>query len=108
MAGLAECWNHALFKDIITKVTNTEIYYRALDFYIAEHPLLLNDLLLGTLSLPVGHFASLVAYTFVWFRFVDLSNKLDHSRVVSIVRTRNHLPLIQKYLLHVQHEVIVI
>lgn len=42
-----------------------------------------------------------------WVPCIDLSNKLDHSRVVSIVRTRNHLPLIQKYLLHVQHEVIV-
>lgn len=28
-------------------MTNTEIYYRALDFYLVEHPLLLNDLLLG-------------------------------------------------------------
>jgi len=51
--------------------------------------------------------ASLVICEMVLIRLwrVDLSGKLDHSRVVSIVRTRSHLPLIQKYLLHVQHEV---
>ena len=30
--------------------------------------------------------------------------KLDHSRVITIVRRANHLPLIQKYLSHVQTE----
>jgi len=35
---------------------------------------------------------------------IELSTKLDHSRVVSILRQYNNLPLIDKYLLHVQHE----
>jgi len=69
-----------LFKEIIIQCANTEIYYRALDFYIREHPLLLSDLLL------------------------DLKEKLDHTRVVDRVKHAGHLPLIQKYLLHVQRE----
>jgi len=76
----AECWKHDLFKEIITQCANTEIYYRALDFYIREHPLLLSDLLL------------------------DMKDKLDHTRVVDRVKLTGHLPLIQKYLLHVQRD----
>lgn len=79
----AECWKHSLFKEIILQVSNTEIYYRALTFYLQEHPLMLNDLLL------------------------DLSGKLDHSRVVEIVQRVDHVPLIEKYLLHVQRENII-
>lgn len=75
-----EAWTNDKFKDVISKVSNTEIYYRAIDFYVQEHPLLLNDLLL------------------------DLSGNLDHTRVVSIIRSKNYLALIQKYLLHVQRE----
>jgi clathrin heavy chain len=76
----AEAWKHALFKEIILQVSNSEIYYRAIHFYMAEHPLLLNDLLL------------------------DLAQKLDHSRVVHIVDRADNLPLIEKYLLHVQRD----
>jgi len=76
----AECWKHDLFKEIIIQCANTEIYYRALDFYVREHPLLLSDLLL------------------------DLKEKLDHTRVVDRVKSTGHLPLVQKYLLHVQRE----
>jgi len=76
----SECWKHDLFKEIIIQCANTEIYYRAVDFYILEHPLLLSDLLL------------------------DLKEKLDHTRVVNRVKAAGHLPLIQKYLLHVQRD----
>jgi len=76
----AECWEHKLFKEILGQVANTEIYYRAIDFYVNEHPLELNDLLL------------------------DMAAKLDHSRVVEKIRSVNHIPLIFKYLLHVQHD----
>ena len=76
----AESWKHALFKEIIMQVSNTEIYYRAINFYLQEHPLLLNDLLL------------------------DLSQKLDHSRVVMVVDRTGHLALTDKYLLHVQRD----
>jgi clathrin heavy chain len=74
------CWEHKLFKDTTQKVGNSELYYRAIDFYIAEHPLELNDLLL------------------------DLANRLDHTRAVRQVKDLNHLPLIKKYLLHAQRE----
>ena len=76
----AESWKHALFKEIIIQVSNSEIYYRAISFYLQEHPLLLNDLLL------------------------DLSQKLDHSRVVMVVDRTGHLALTDKYLLHVQRD----
>jgi len=76
----AECWNHSLFKEIIKKVSNTEMYYKAITFYLQEHPLLLTDLL------------------------IELSTQLDHTRVVDLVSRHGHLPLIEKYLLHVQRE----
>ena len=38
-------WEHMLFKDVVVKVANVEIYYRALQFYLDENPQLLNDLL---------------------------------------------------------------
>jgi len=72
----AQAWEHKLFKEILNKVPNHEYYYRAIDFYMAEHPLLLNDLL------------------------TDL--KVDHSRVVN--KLKAHLPLIERYLLQVQRE----
>jgi len=76
----AECWKHPLFKEIILQVSNTEIFYKAINFYVSEHPLLLNDLLL------------------------DLSAKLDHSRVVDLLSRVGHIALIDKYLLQVQRE----
>ena len=42
----AECWEHELFKQTIKQVTNTEVYYKGASFYLEEHPLLLNDLLM--------------------------------------------------------------
>jgi len=57
-----------------------EIYYKGVDFYLSEHPLLTNDLLL------------------------DLVSQLDASRVVNMVKPTGKLPLIQKYLLHVQFQ----
>jgi len=76
----AECWRHDLFKETVKHVSNTEIYYRSIDFYIAEHPLLLNDLL------------------------NDLVGSLDHSRVTQKIKQMGHLPLIEKYLHTVQRE----
>lgn len=80
IAHSAECWKHALFKEIILQVSNTEIYYKAIQFYLSEHPLLLADLLL------------------------DLAGKLDHSRVVEVVDRAGHTALVEKYLLQVQRE----
>ncbi|XKL64875.1 hypothetical protein PGB90_004961 [Kerria lacca] len=41
-----EAWRESHFKDIITKVANIELYYKAIQFYLEYKPLLLNDLLL--------------------------------------------------------------
>ncbi|KAK9695545.1 Clathrin heavy chain [Basidiobolus ranarum] len=78
MKHSADAWEHASFKDIIVKVTNLEIYYKALRFYLDEHPLLLNDLLSA------------------------LSPRIDHTRVVQMFRKSDNLPLIRSYLVSVQ------
>jgi clathrin heavy chain len=59
-------------------VANTELLYRAIVFYVDNYPSLVVDLML------------------------ELCPKLDHSRVVNIMRSKKHLPLIVKYLKHVQ------
>merc|ERR1719491_1530827 len=74
------CWDHEQFKGIIVRVSNTEVFYRAINFYLREHPLHLSELL------------------------IELSPKLDHKRVVQTIRLSRQLPLIQQYLLHVQRD----
>merc|ERR1712113_631356 len=74
------CWDHEQFKGIIVRVSNTEVFYRAINFYLREHPLYLSELL------------------------IELSTKLDHKRVVQTIRLSRQLPLIQQYLLHVQRD----
>jgi len=76
----AESWEHALFKDVVAKVANLDICYRSVQFYLAEHPLLTNDLL-GAVA-----------------------PRVDHARVVGIARKMNHLPLIRAYLVAVQEK----
>jgi len=78
MEHSAQCWSHELFKECIKNVANTEIYYQAIEFYLSEQPMLLNDLLL------------------------DLTPQLDHSRVVNKLKKARHLALIEKYLIQVQ------
>ena len=43
-------WEHVLFKDVAVKVSNLEVYYRAVSFYLQEHPDLLVDLLKVSLA----------------------------------------------------------
>ncbi|KAK9810517.1 hypothetical protein WJX72_012055 [[Myrmecia] bisecta] len=71
-------WEHVQFKDVAVKVSNVEVYYKAISFYLEEHPDLLNDLL------------------------KVLEARVDHSRVVDILRKADHLPLVKDYLLTVQ------
>lgn len=40
-----DAWNASTFTDVISKVGNMTTMYKAIDFYIAEHPELVNDLL---------------------------------------------------------------
>merc|ERR1719233_1336182 len=38
------CWDHEQFKSHIVRVSNTEVYYRAINFYLSNHPLQLTEL----------------------------------------------------------------
>ncbi|KAI7870822.1 hypothetical protein BDF14DRAFT_1879064 [Spinellus fusiger] len=79
MENAAQSWEHSVFKDIIVKVSNVELYYKALHFYLNEHPLLLNDLL--AVMVP----------------------RIKHSRVVQLFEKSDNIPLIKPYLVSVQH-----
>ncbi|XP_065831614.1 clathrin heavy chain 1-like isoform X2 [Oscarella lobularis] len=79
IAHPSDAWKEAQFKDIVTKVANIEIYYRALQFYLDNKPLLINDLLLV------------------------LSPRLDHTRAVTFFIRTNQLPLVKPYLRSVQN-----
>ncbi|KAK2963162.1 putative Clathrin heavy chain [Blattamonas nauphoetae] len=76
-----DAWSHSQFKDIVIKVTNTEILYRAIDAYLQQHPLLVCDLL------------------------TVMSPQLDHSRVVQQLRRKDRLALCKPFLLFVQGSV---
>ncbi|KAF8402617.1 hypothetical protein HHK36_010706 [Tetracentron sinense] len=79
-----EAWDHMQFKDVAVKLANVELYYKAVHFYLQEHPDLINDLL-NVLALRV-----------------------DHTRVVDIMRkvftfaAAGHLHLVKPYMVAVQ------
>ncbi|MQM02720.1 hypothetical protein Taro_035489, partial [Colocasia esculenta] len=73
-----DAWDHMQFKDVVVKVANVELYYKAVHFYLQEHPDLINDLL-NVLALRV-----------------------DHTRVVDIMRKAGHLRLVKPYMVAVQ------
>ncbi|CAM9388478.1 unnamed protein product [Ascophyllum nodosum] len=74
------CFNHELFLDCVKKVRNQEVNYRAIAFYLEQHPLKLVRLL------------------------TVLTPNLDHSRVVHQLRRAENLPLAIDYLKAVQKE----
>nr|XP_036232840.1 clathrin heavy chain isoform X1 [Bactrocera oleae]XP_036232841.1 clathrin heavy chain isoform X1 [Bactrocera oleae] len=78
MAHPTEAWREGHFKDIITKVANIELYYKAIQFYLDYKPLLLNDMLLV------------------------LAPRMDHTRAVSFFSKTGHLQLVKPYLRSVQ------
>lgn len=78
MERAADAWEHHSFKDIIVKVANLEIYYRAINHYLQEQPLLLTDLLQA------------------------LTARIDVNRVVKIFKTSDNVPMIKPFLLNVQ------
>ena len=80
MERAADAWEHHSFKDIIVKVANLEIYYRALNHYLQEQPLLLTDLLQA------------------------LAPRVDTNRVVRLFEKSDNLPLIKSFLLNVQSQ----
>lgn len=71
-------WKEALFKDVICKVANIELYYKSLQFYLDYKPMLINDLLLV------------------------LTPRMDHTRAVTFFGKVSHLPLVKPYLRSVQ------
>lgn len=79
MAHPTEAWRESHFKDIMTKVANIELYYKAIQFYLDYKPMLLNDLLLV------------------------LAPRLEHTRTVSFFTKTNHLQLVKPYLRSVQN-----
>jgi clathrin heavy chain len=78
MERAADAWEHHSFKDIIVKVANLEIYYRALNFYLQQQPSLLTDLLQA------------------------LTPRIDVNRVVKMFEKSDNIPLIKPFLLNVQ------
>lgn len=80
MERSADAWEHQSFKDIITKASNVEIYYRALGFYLEEQPTLLTDLLQA------------------------LTARIDVNRVVRMFLKSDNIPLIKPFLLSVQSQ----
>ncbi|KAI1721373.1 hypothetical protein Ddc_07825 [Ditylenchus destructor] len=74
-----EAWREQHFKDIITKVANVELYYKAMKFYLEYKPTLLNDLL------------------------IVLSPRLDLTRTVSFFTKVNQLAMVQPFLRQVQN-----
>merc|ERR1712137_909716 len=69
---------HDQFQMIMTKVSNMELYYRAIQFYLDEQPMQINSLL------------------------NTIAPKVDHARVVQQVKKSGHLSLVLPYLKSVQ------
>jgi len=78
MGHSPDAWEHVSFKDVASKVNSVEVYYKAISFYLEEHPDLLTDLL------------------------KVLESRLDHTRVVGILRRAGVVPVGKEYLLTVQ------
>lgn len=76
----ADAWEHAQFKDVVAKVSNIDICYKAIQFYLGEHPLLVNDLMSA------------------------INSRVDHNRVVQLARRMNQLALMKPYLQTVQEK----
>lgn len=85
MAHSPTAFAHDQFQMIMQKVSNMELYYRAITFYLDEQPMQVNSLL------------------------NTIAAKVDHARVVQLVRKAGHLPLILPYLKAVQqHNVLAV
>ena len=67
MAHPTEAWRESHFKDIITKVANIELYYKAIQFYLDYKPMMLNDLLL-VLAPRMDHTRSVNFFTKVFIK----------------------------------------
>lgn len=73
-------WEHQQFKEMVVKVANLEMYYRAINFYLEQHPSLMTDLL------------------------QVLTPRIDVNRVVRMFEKSDNVPLIKPFLLNVQSQ----
>ncbi|KAH0480016.1 MAG: hypothetical protein KVP17_004537 [Porospora cf. gigantea B] len=71
-------WSHEAFCRTQAKVSNTEILYRCVDFYVEQHP----DLLVEMLN--------------------EITDTVDHGRLIERVRRADRLQLVRPYLESVQ------
>jgi len=67
-------WRHEVFSQSIIKVTNHDLYYRSMTFYLEEEPMLLNELL------------NLIA------------TKIDLAKCVQVMRRNGYIALIEPFL----------
>ena len=74
-----EAWKDNHFKDVITKVANMELYYKAIQFYLDYKPMLMNELL------------------------AVLTPRLDHTRTANYFVRQRQLGLVKPYLRSVQN-----
>jgi hypothetical protein len=118
----------------VAQVSNVEVYYKAISFYLAAHPSLLVDMLkvrqlcpdTCTFRMTCTILQDLVnrAYWYTYARFFAfqvrpharltgmfqtdlwpaqvLESRVDHTRVVHLLRKADNLPLVKDYLLSVQ------
>lgn len=75
-----DAFDHISFKEIIAKVANLEIYYKAISFYMDQQPQLITDLL------------------------TVLTPRIDVARVVRMFRKSDNLPMIKPFLVSVQNQ----
>lgn len=78
MAHPKEAWQKNKFEEMINKVNNIELYYKAIKFYSERKPFLLSDIL------------------------IIMSPYLDHQRAINMLKETRQLPLIKRYLYTVQ------
>ena len=71
-------YNHETFLQLITKVSNTELYYKSISFYLEEQPLQINELL------------------------KNLANKIDLVKCTSLIRKLGIVQLSEPFLKIVQ------
>ncbi|EGD82238.1 clathrin [Salpingoeca rosetta] len=74
----SEAWKHKTLLEMVPKVANTEIFYKAVDFYLEFKPSQLNDVLSAAVA------------------------RIDHTRAVKLLSDRNELSLVKPYLQLVQ------
>eukprot|EP00003_Mantamonas_plastica_P027135 TRINITY_DN573_c0_g1_i1.p1 TRINITY_DN573_c0_g1~~TRINITY_DN573_c0_g1_i1.p1 ORF type:complete len:1592 (-),score=619.62 TRINITY_DN573_c0_g1_i1:79-4854(-) len=71
-------WENVSFKEVMSKVSNLDTCYRSITFYLNHHPENINELL------------------------STLKERVDQTKVVTLLRKAGQLPLIRKYLKSVQ------